>query len=320
MGLFQFISRALLNRRVLQGAAIVCGLLTMAFPVGASSPPPFPLVDATSVQLDTRPVHRIVTLAPSLAEICADLLGDDLSAIVGVSEYTDYPGILTKRPSVGPYHQFNIEKVVALKPDLVLATADGNSKDQVLRLRELGLRVVVVNTESLEGIRMAARITGKLLGKVAEAESWVQRLDRGLAELKLDVRPAPRIMLELGDDPLIVVGRKTFLHEALAAVGMENAFADLDARYPSPAVEEVVKRNPDAIVILSMDGDQKVFRRAQQRWFDLGKHLKAFDGKRIKVMRADPLVRPTLRLLDGLRKLRQELGFASGRSSQVARP
>jgi len=124
-------------------------------------------------------------------------------------------------------------------------------------------------------------------------------------------------MLELGDDPLIVVGRKTFLHEALEQIGFRNAFGDLAARYPSPGVEEVVKRNPDAIIILSMDGDSKVFQRAKQRWIELGAHLKATQQNRVKVMRADPLVRPTLRLLDGLRQLRQELGLGG---KPAARP
>src|SRR4051812_6042349 len=85
----------------------------------------------TRVTLVDHPA-RVVALAPSLAELAADLSGNQLEKIVGVSDYTDYPPRLEKTPSVGPYSRFNLEKVVALKPDLVLATLDGNPRDQVL--------------------------------------------------------------------------------------------------------------------------------------------------------------------------------------------
>src|SRR5262245_40620061 len=87
----------------------------------------------TKVVLVDRP-NRIVTLSPSLGELAADLLGDNLDRLVGVSEFTDYPPALKKVNSVGPYHQFNLERVLALKPDLVLATLDGNPRDRVLHL------------------------------------------------------------------------------------------------------------------------------------------------------------------------------------------
>ncbi len=276
--------------------------------------------DATGVSigaLSTTP-SRIVTLAPSLAELCADLLGEDLTPIVGVSEYTDHPDLLKRRPSVGPYHQFNLEKVLALKPELVLATTDGNPKDSVLRLRELGVRVVVFDTESLQGVRKSALILGKLLGKPDAASAWVKTLDSRLSALRTRTQKdlggaTPSVLLQLGDDPLIVVGRRTFLNDALAAIGLRNAYGDLDARYPSPSVEDVVKRNPDALFILSMDGDTRVFDRAKARWLSLGSSLRAGASGKVRVLRADPLVRPTLRMVEGLALLVSQLSTTEGK-------
>src|SRR6478672_2161638 len=107
--------------------------------------------------------RRIVTLAPSLAELAADLAGEKIERIVGVSEYTDFPPALKKVESIGPYHKFNLEKVVSLKPDLVLATSDGNSRDQVLHLRELGVPVVVVETQSLAQVVSSIRLIGQAM-------------------------------------------------------------------------------------------------------------------------------------------------------------
>src|SRR4051812_45152654 len=90
---------------------------------------------------------RIVTLAPSLGELASDLLGPELDRIVGVSEFTDYPPTLSKIPSIGPYVRINVEKVLSLKPDLVLGTVSGNSKEQVEQLIALGLHVLTVKAE-----------------------------------------------------------------------------------------------------------------------------------------------------------------------------
>src|SRR5437868_2217075 len=84
----------------------------------------------TKIQLVDRR-QRIVTVTPALGELVSDFLKGQLQRLVGVSEYTNYPVSLQKITSIGPYHQFNLEKVTALRPDLVFASTDGNSKDQI---------------------------------------------------------------------------------------------------------------------------------------------------------------------------------------------
>lgn len=167
------------------------------------------VVDSTGTQVSLADLpSRVVSLAPSLGELAADLLAQDIQRIVGVSEYTDYPPALKKVMSVGPYHQFNLERVVSLKPDLVLATSDGNSKDQIQHLRELKIPVVVVQTgnfkEVAESIRLVSRALGrpKLGFEMAEdfSKSMQKFIMRGKGHSQIPV------MLQVGDDPLVVVG------------------------------------------------------------------------------------------------------------------
>jgi ABC-type Fe3+-hydroxamate transport system substrate-binding protein len=263
------------------------------------------LLDATGahVKLVPKP-HRIVTLAPSLAELAADLSGKDLDRIVGVSEYTDEPPGLTHVASIGRYDHFNLEAVIGLKPDLVLATSDGNSKEQVLRLRELGLPVVVVATGSLKEVLQSIQIVGKAMGETESALAMTKHLDEGLKRLREQGLErakrlgSPRVLLQIGDEPLVVVGGSGFLQEMLELVGAKNVYADNDTRYPRPSLEDVLKKDPDAIVVLALGHDVRPFKRMGQRWTEFPS-LKAVRNKRIRVLQGDPILRPTLRLLEG---------------------
>ncbi|MFL5815792.1 MAG: helical backbone metal receptor, partial [Bdellovibrionia bacterium] len=135
------------------------------------------LTDAlgTQVKVVDHPV-RVVTLAPSLGELASDLLGESIERIVGVSDYTDYPPALTKVKNVGSYARFNLEAVVALKPDLVLATSDGNSRDQIDHLRELHLPVLVVKTSSFSEIDQSIEILAKALDEQKTGDALRKQL------------------------------------------------------------------------------------------------------------------------------------------------
>lgn len=151
---------------------------------------------------------RIITLVPSLGELAAEILQADSGRIVGVSEYTDYPPSLRDVVSVGAYTRINIEKISSLKPDLVLATKDGNPKDQVLHLREIGIPVLVVSTLSLREVSDSIQLVSDALGFSTRGTYLVQRLQRGIDNIKKHStnRPSRKILLQLDDNPLVVVG------------------------------------------------------------------------------------------------------------------
>ena len=261
-------------------------------------------VTGTLVHVQSRPI-RIVTLAPSLAELVFELSGTG-DRLVGVSEYTDFPSELKKVKTIGPYSHINLETVFALKPDLVLATLDGNSKDQIGHLRELGVPVIVVGTETFIQIENSITLISTALGEGKAGLALIEKLRSGLRKIQDEVRarktPARRVLIQLGDDPVIVVGHGSFLHEAIGLVGGTNIYGDALSHYPRPSVEDVVQKNPDVILILALSGDLSSFEKMVQKWEHFPQ-LKAVQGKSIRILHADSLLRPTGRLLDGLRLL-----------------
>ncbi len=273
------------------------------------------VVDAsqTKVKLVDHPT-RIVTLMPSLAELAADFVGPHLERIVGVSEYTDYPPKLEKTTSIGPYSHFNLEKVVALKPDLVLASTGGNSRDQILHLRELGIPVVVVTTDTFEEIEASMRLVGEAMGHPKDGIRMADRFKKELISIRAQGAkrkgPRPRVLLQVGDEPLIAAGKKTFLHQALEVVGAENVYGDSDAQYPRPATEDVLHRNPDLILVLALGKDLRVFNDMAAKWKQFPK-LKAVQEGHVRVLQGDPILRPSLRLLEGLSLLRKAVQVSS---------
>ncbi|OFZ82385.1 MAG: hypothetical protein A2583_16485 [Bdellovibrionales bacterium RIFOXYD1_FULL_53_11] len=249
---------------------------------------------------------RIVTLAPSLGELVADMSADGLDRIVGVSEFSDYPPALLKKPSVGPYFRFSVEKVIGLKPDLVLATRDGNPKDSVLRLRELGLNVVVVSTASLKEVAASMRIVGDAMGEAGAGRAMAEQFERGLARIRnTGVSKEPlRILLQIGDEPLVAAGGASFVGDAVSLGGLKNIYSDSSQAYPRPAVEDVLKRNPGMILVLALGRDTAAFKRMAEKWGRF-QSLEAVKRKKDFVVKGDELLRPTLRLLEGISALQR---------------
>lgn len=267
--------------------------------------------DATgaTVHVSDHP-QRIVTLAPSVAELAAEFLGADLDRIIGVSESTDYPPALKKVESIGQYQRFNLEKILALKPDLVLATLEGNSKDQVVHLRELGLPVFVLATGTFSEVESAMQQMSALLGEPAKGDIVVKKFKESLEKIRergVEHAKSPKhVLIQLDEEPLIVAGGPSFLSEALKTVGAQNIYGEAKTGYPRPAIEDVLKRNPDAILVVAFGPELKRFQKMAYRWFQYP-DLEAVKKKQVKVVYADALLRPSMRLLEGLAVLERTL-------------
>jgi iron complex transport system substrate-binding protein len=267
--------------------------------------------DATGASVSV-PDHpsRIVTLAPSVGELAAEFLGADLERIVGVSDATDYPPALKNSEAIGPYHRFNLEKILALKPDLVLATLEGNSKDQVLHLRELGLQVFVFSTGSFSDVEASMRQMAELLGEPKKGDVVVERFEKSLQQIRArgreHAKTPKRVLIQLDEQPLVVAGGPSFLSEALKTVGAENIYAGSKAGYPRPSIEDVLKRNPDFVLVIAFGPELRRFNIMAARW---SQHpdLLATQKKQLKVVYADALLRPSMRLLEGLAVLERTL-------------
>ncbi len=253
-----------------------------------------PLLSFADAKPPVKHAMRIVTLIPSLGEIAGDIAGAELSRIVGVSDATDYPPALKKVVSVASYARLNLEAIVALKPDLVLASADGNPKDQVNHLRELGLNVVVVGSASLADVEKSIETIGQAMGDTENAQVLLARFRAGEEQIRDHAKIRglhPTVMLEISENPLIVAGRDTFLNEAIELVGAKNIFADLPGGYPRPSVEEAVHRDPDVIILTDQETDSQ--------WTRFPK-MKAVAQGKVRTLHGDLLLRPSPRILQGI--------------------
>lgn len=187
-------------------------------------------------------VTRIVTLAPNVTEI-AYAIGAG-SKIAGTDDASDYPAPVRELPKVGAMRP-NVEKIVALRPDLVLASTEGNPPSLATSLGAVGIPLFVVRTDRLAEIPRAMRRLGALLDAPL-TEAAAGRLERDV-EAQRRTRPSrPRVLFLVWTDPLYVAGRATFTDDLFELTGVRNAVA-LDG-WPQYSLESLAQSPPDLLL------------------------------------------------------------------------
>ncbi len=254
------------------------------------------------------PARRIVSLAPNLTEIVFALgLGDRL---VGVTDFCDYPPAARRVARVGGVTSPSAEQVVALAPDLVLATTAGNGREQVLGLASLGLRVVVTDPKDLESVAesfvLIARVAGVPEAGARMAAAFRDRLEA--VRRAVAGQPRPRTLLLVWPDPLIAAGPRTFPSRLLDAAGGTNALAGardavLAAAYPTIGLESLLAIAPDAIVLAAHQGTTLETLARLSRYGD----VPAIRDGRLAAIDQAILVRPGPRLADAAEQLARAL-------------
>jgi iron complex transport system substrate-binding protein len=241
---------------------------------------------------------RIVSLAPSVTEtLFAVGAGEE---VVGVSELSDFPSQARRVDRVGSYLKPNVEAVVAHRPDVVIAVPSPGNREAVESLVELGLPVVVVEEgptlddiyASIEKIASEARRPAEGRELIARLRGQVDAVRRRVALLR-----RVRVLMIVGENPLIAVGDQNLLDELLRFAGAENVAAGL-GRWPRLSVEFLVKSSPEVIIDSSM-GDEA--DGAGSFYDDLG--LEAAHKGRVHTIRIDEVLRPGPRVGQGLDRL-----------------
>lgn len=259
---------------------------------------------------------RIVTLTPAVAELCADFLEADLDRIVGVSSYTDYPPALSSKPVIANHAEIFYERLLALKPDLVIASRDGQPRRVIDRLRSmtaLPFRVEEIDTSTLQGVAESFEKVGSWLGEpqkghkfAEEFKDEIERLKKTSAQKQNQRRPIS-VAVIVGYKPWVVAGNPSFIHGLLETLSARNAFADSKTSYPRISEEELIRRNPDVVIFLSRNGTPEGgVAEIIKKWKALP-GFKAAQENRVVVLEADPMVRPSRRLRVGLRNLAEAL-------------
>lgn len=266
---------------------------------------------ATAAWPATQP--RIVSLAPNLTEL-AYAAGAG-GTLVGTVEYSDYPDAARALPRVGDAWRVDPERVLALKPDLVLAWPSGTPVDTIARLESLGLRVVSIPTYRLADVATALRTIGKIAGTPAAADASAAAFDRRVRRLRADHAGVPEVsvFIEIDDEPLFTVNGRHVISEIVELCGGRNVFADLPQLAPPVSLEAVLARDPQ--VILSTDDTIADPLALWRRWT----RIAAVRDGTIYSMSSDTLTRATPRLADGAREVCSALDDARAKRAGQAR-
>jgi iron complex transport system substrate-binding protein len=237
---------------------------------------------------------RIVSLAPSLTEI-AYAAGAG-TALVGTVEYSDYPAEARGLPRVGDGWSVDVERVLALRPGVVLAWASGTPQATIERLEAVGLRVVTVPTYRLADVPAALRLVGRLAGTPAVAEAAARRFDDEVDRLRREHAGASvlTVFIQIDDQPLFTVGGRHVLSEVVELCGGRNVFAELAQVAPQIDVEAVLARDPQ--VILSTDDTVADPAAMWRRW----PQLESVRAATIYPLPSDLVARATPRLAQGV--------------------
>ncbi len=198
------------------------------------------------------PPRRIISVAPSVTEILFSLgLGE---RVVGVSSHCNYPPEARSKEKVGGYITPSLEKIVALHPDLVIQTADGDLKTFVERLSGLGIPVYIANPRSvaevLESILKIGGVTSSLPHAQRLASSMREKMQA--VQQKVQGRPQPRVLHAMSVDPLISSGKETFVHDLMVLAGGKNVAENARGKHPQLSMEEVMARDPEVILLSAM--------------------------------------------------------------------
>ncbi|RMH08827.1 MAG: cobalamin-binding protein [Nitrospirae bacterium] len=248
--------------------------------------------------------RRIVSLAPSITEILFALgLQDE---VVGVTEFCDYPPEAKMKPKVGYAHP-NVEAILALQPELVLAPRSFVRADVLAKLEQVKVPTFILAPRTVEDILAHIQLIGRMTGKTEAAIREVERIRTHVAEVSRRVagRPRPSVLYVLNTDPLITVGPGSFIHHVIELAGGRNVAEEAKAPYPRLSLEEVLMQNPDVLVFSG--GRQEGIPQAEQEKWKRWTTLSAVKHGRLFEVPSDWLNRPGPRIVKGLDRLAQIL-------------
>jgi len=244
--------------------------------------------------------QRVVSLAPSITEILFTLGAGP--RVVGVTQHSNYPPEAARLPKVGSYVNLSLEKILALRPDLVIGIRDGNPKAVIDRLADLGVPCYVVDPKSLDGVITTVRNIGRVVGRERAADQIAGQMASRIREVERRVAglARPRVFYQIGVEPIVSAGQGTFPNILIETAGGKNVAADT-AAYPQLNVEQVLVAQPEIIIVTSMTREYD-FERVKGFW-GRWPGLPAVASARIYVVDSDLMDRPSPRIVEGLETL-----------------
>ena len=241
-------------------------------------------------------IKRIIALSPSSVEMLFEIgVGD---RVIGTVEHADFPEAAKNIPRLGNYVGVNIEKIVSLKPDLIVGWKSGNKQSDLKKLQSLGLNLVYVDPKSLPAVSKDLRRLGKIIGVEEQAEAAAQKFDERYASLLSEnkVKRKVRVFYQLWYDPIRTVGKDSWVEALIHDCNGENIFKSSKAPYPVVSIESVLVKDPEVIVMASHSDAAKSRETLWKNW----NNISAVKNDLLEVVDGSSLLRAGPRAVDGL--------------------
>lgn len=265
---------------------------------GANSAPFEVIDDDGHSVVFNKPAIRIISLSPHATELLFSAGATD--QIVATVSYSDYPPKAKTIKRIGSYKKIDLESVVKINPDLIIAWNSGGNKQQIEDLKKLGYKVYFSEPRSFEDVAANIKNMGKILGTSEVAKSNADTYLKELKRLKKKFNNLKKIdvFYQVWNQPLMTINNAHLISNVIAFCGGRNVFGGLSMRAPKVGIESIIQKNPQAIII-GMSENRKGWVEPWSKW----QSIDAVKNKHVYTINADLIVRQGPRILQGARKL-----------------
>lgn len=255
------------------------------------------LLFSTSVY--SKNAQRIIALSPHAVEMLYAIGAGD--KIVATVEYADYPKAALDIPRIGNYNGIQIEQVLKLNPDLIIAWRGGNKGADLDKIKSLGFKIVYSQPKNIEEVSLDLRMLGQLTGRQKQAELVTVQFDNRYNQIREKYQKLVKVdvFYQLWHDPLQSIGPLSWIESLIKDCGGINIFHNANVPYPMVSIESVLVKNPKVIIIPHHSGKESEKKEIWSHWPEIS----AVENNFIFALNGDLLHRTTPRSLDGLEKL-----------------
>jgi iron complex transport system substrate-binding protein len=259
------------------------------------------------------PAQRVISLAPHVTELIYAAGGG--SKLVGTVSYSDYPPAAQKVPRVGDNKALDLERIVALKPDLIVVWRHGNAQAQLERLRELHIPLFFSEPHQLNDVAVTLTRLGSLLGTSGTADAAASAYHAHIERLRARYanRPPVSVFYEVWDQPLMTLNGTHMISDVITLCGGRNVFAQLAPLVPTVSTEAVIAANPEAIVTASAGATKPDAPLAKLDSWHTWPSLTAVARNNLFAIDGDLIDRPAPRIAQGAEQLCEDLEVARSR-------
>ena len=245
---------------------------------------------------------RIIALAPHIVEMLFDIGAGE--QIVAATEHADYPLAAQKIPRIGNSLRIQLERVIELQPDLIIAWKSGNPSDDLARIKQLGFNVVYSQPDTFNDVAKELRLLGKLSGHSEQAEQVASKFLADLAKIKQRYGQKQQLtgFYEVWSRPLTTIAKGSWPQQFLDICSIDNPFYQADARYPQVNIEQILQTNADIIIQPLSENQTAKEGYTWEQW----PILPAVKHNQIIKLDADVVHRMTTRSLNALSDLCQQ--------------